>query len=589
MADVLLSTKSPVSALRRLRFSKHQRGTPQKLTSPYSNSLNGPHSIKMTSLTSSVPHDDPALSPNDKDEQYVTEHKEHLQPHDHGIDPDSAMRHTTTLMILLSMFIGLGGFILNFDIGYTGSVLVMAPFNKAFGHCTQHPGKPEVCALSATQQSVGSSIYLIFLAMGAGISGLVSNYIGPRGAVQTGCVITIVGAAGMIGSEGNFTGYVVSKCVGAIGLGHIQTMGTTYGVDCAPSRKRGLLVTLYAVGATIGNLSATLVCLGSQHIRSNWSWKTPILCQIPVALIFGLGLFIFPESPRWLLTRGKSDKARTAFSRLYKRDPFSNEVSTQLRDTEMTILEEQEISSTTNWTEIFHRSFIRRTLIATAINTCAPLSGAFFIFSYAGIFLVAVGVGSPIEKSVIINSCVVAGSITSPFWVEYLGRRRTILTGYVGMMTCMLVFAATNSGEHGTKSAASRGVLVAFLSLWAFFFGGFISSTQFLASAEMHAVRHRNYGQAFVSMFGNIFGFAANFWGPYMLNVKYGNMGTNVGYFYFGLETISLVILFLIVPENARLTLEQIDEYFRSGRPAWKTSLARNKRIARGEIDIKDN
>ena len=50
-----------------------------------------------------------------------------------------------------------------------------------------------------------------------------------------------------------------------------------------------------------------------------------------------------------------------------------------------------------------------------------------------------------------------------------------------------------------------------------------------------------------------------------MLNVHYGNMGTNVGYFYFGLEFLSLIPLFLIVPETARLTLEQADEYFMSG------------------------
>ena len=52
---------------------------------------------------------------------------------------------------------------------------------------------------------------------------------------------------------------------------------------------------------------------------------------------------------------------------------------------------------------------------------------------------------------------------------------------------------------------------------------------------------------------------------------------------------ISLVLLFFIVPENGRLTLEQIDEHFLLGRAASKTSLSRNKRIARGEINVSDN
>lgn len=263
----------------------------------------------------------------------------------------------------------------------------------------------------------------------------------------------------------------------------------------------------------------------------------------------------------------------------------------QVADTQAAIDEETALSSTSNWTEIFHRNFVRRTMIALAINCCAALSGAFFIFSYAALFLFSVGVGSPINISVIINSCVVVGGITGPFWVEYIGRRRSIITGYVGMMTSMLVFSATSTGLGGVNSASatSRDVLIAFLCGWAFMFGGFISSTQFMASSEMHAVRLRSYGQAFSSLVGNLFAFAATFWGPYMLNVEYGNMGTNVGYFYFGLEFISLVILFLIVPECARLTLEQIDEYFLSGRKAWRTSLARNKRIANLELDLKDD
>lgn len=45
-----------------------------------------------------------------------------------------------------------------------------------------------------------------------------------------------------------------------------------------------------------------------------------------------------------------------------------------------------------------------------------------------------------------------------------------------------------------------------------------------------------------------------------------------------------LILTYLFVPETARLTLEQIDEYFFSGRAAWRTSTGRNKKIAKGEV-----
>lgn len=69
-----------------------------------------------------------------------------------------------------------------------------------------------------------------------------------------------------------------------------------------------------------------------------------------------------------------------------------------------------------------------------------------------------------------------------------------------------------------------------------------------------------------------------------MINPDAGNMGTNVGYFYFGLTVVLLCLVALFVPETARLKLEQIDDHFASGVPAWKTSMGSNKRIAAENI-----
>ena len=69
-----------------------------------------------------------------------------------------------------------------------------------------------------------------------------------------------------------------------------------------------------------------------------------------------------------------------------------------------------------------------------------------------------------------------------------------------------------------------------------------------------------------------------------MLSPDYGNMGTNVGYFYFGLTFVTIIVTFSIVPETARLELEQIDDYFESDIPAWKTSISRNRKLAAGNV-----
>lgn len=526
------------------------------------------------------------IKPTEVENIDALRHRDHV-----NLSKDLTSR-VTPFVVFFSLWIALSGWVLNFDIGYSGTVYAMQPFNKAYGDCAMVPahtvpgatpdaqGTVEWCALSATAQSVGSSIYLLFMGLGASISGITGHYLGRRGGLQLGCLIVIIGASGMLGTAGDYTAYVACKCIGAVGIGQLHVLGPLYGVEVTPPSRRGFLVSLFSVGQGLGNLAVACVCLGSSSIMNNWSWKTPIICQIPVALVYGVVLLVFPESPRWLLLRGKEDMACRSFARYYDKDPDSDEVIAQVQEVQAAIEMERLTSSTTHWTEIFHRNNIRRTLIAAAIPTAGSLSGGLAIFTYAAIFLAGIGIKNPFVINVVINSCIVAGTAVGPFALEFLGRRRTILTGFTSMAICMLIFSTVSSGLGPTSDVAHK-VDVASLCLWSFFFGGFVASAQWLGSAEMHSVRLRTYGQAFAILFNDIFQFGCNFWTPYMINPDYGNWGTNVGYFYLALELVLLVMLFLIVPENARLSLEQIDDFFASGGKAWKTSLAKNKTLVR--------
>ncbi|KAL2786096.1 hypothetical protein BJX66DRAFT_342484 [Aspergillus keveii] len=211
-------------------------------------------------------------------------------------------------------------------------------------------------------------------------------------------------------------------------------------------------------------------------------------------------------------------------------------------------------------------------LTSCSINICGALSGAFFIFTYAALFLESVGTFSnSIQVSVIINACLFAGLCFGPFLMDLIGRRWLILSGYLGMMSCMVIFAAVSSGL-GSESDVVHDVLVPVAYL--------CRNACHPSPAACTSVQHLRVQRVRLRH---------KLLNPYMLDAEYGNMGTNVGYFYFGTELVAFALLFFILPENALLTLEQIDEYFMSGRKPWKTSLRRNKRIARGEIGVGDD
>jgi hypothetical protein len=379
------------------------------------------------------------------------------------------------------------------------------------------------------------SVTFLFIALGGVISGLTGNYLGRRGTIQVGCLVTAVGAGGMLGTAGNFTAYMVCKCIGGVGLGHIITAAPVYGAECVAANKRGLLMSLFTLGIASGNIGAAGVCWGSSSYKtSNLSWQIPIICQIPLSFVLGVGVLFFPESPRWLLVKGREEAAKKSFGWFYNKDPEHQDIQLQVQDVLYHIELEKLNGMTTGWTEIFRGVDLRRTLTSGMIMIGLAITGSKFIGSYGALFLSDVSSGNPFQSNFIVGLFIFVGSVVGPLAVEYGGRRFSMLIGYASLTIDMLIIAAVGSGL-GASSTEAKTVLLVFLFLWGFIYGLLVGNTAFITAAELHSLRCRTYGQACTTLLYETFGFAASFYTPYMLSASYGNMGLNVGYFFGGM------------------------------------------------------
>ncbi|OQV07838.1 hypothetical protein CLAIMM_12205 isoform 2 [Cladophialophora immunda] len=458
----------------------------------------------------------------------------------------------------------------------------MTPFKEAFGSygpVETSTGKIVYAySLTALQQSL-VSVAIIFIGIGGALAGLIGNYLGRRGAIQIACALIAAGAGGMLGTAGNYFNYMACKCIQGVGLGVLLAAGPVWGVECLLPKTRGMLLSFFSYGLAIGNMMAGCVCLATSKYTSNLAWQTPIICHIPLAVIFGLTTLVFPESPRWFLLKGREADARRSFGAYYGKpadDPVvSRQVQEVLAHIEMEILTEK----TSTFLEIFHGVNLRRTSAAIIVVLGIALTGSKFMTTYAAIFLSGVGIKDPFLTSVIIASCTCVGVLGAPFVTEYGGRRFALLTGYAGLGMFMLLIAAVGSGVGQTSPVAMR-TLVVFLCLWNFTYGLTVSTSLSTMAPEQHSLRLRTYGQAFVTLIYEIFSFGLSFSVPYMINKDYGNLGLNVGYVFFGISAIIWLGCFFFVPETGRLSLEQIDDLYLSGKPAWKTSLKKNKKVA---------
>lgn len=505
---------------------------------------------------------------------------------DRDVSASGTTLPTTARVMFFAVFVGLGGWLLNFDLTYSGTVLQMNAFKSSFGHCSaesvSNASSTElVCTVTALQQSL-TNLSSLFIGLGALSSGFLGSWLGRRTCIQVGCAIQAIGAAGSTGTAGNFVAYIACKCVTGFGLGLLYTTTVPYGIEFMPPHRRGALIGLFNIGLCLGSLCMSLVCLGTSSLDSNWAWKTPIICAVPVALIYGTLIMLFPESPRWLVVNGRDKAAADAFLRMYKGHLTMETAESLAGNIKQHIDADREMASGINWFDIFRRRYVRRLLSACLVTIASALCGSFFVNMYAAIFFGQLHVAqNPFVLTVIISACALPGACVGPFVAEGLGRRRAQLFGYGILGTLMLVIGVVNSCL-GSKNPASVTVLITLLCIWQTVLNALVTSTNWLLASELHTVRLRTYGQAFVMGVTFVFQFASVFYTPYMINPGYGNMGINITYFFFGLSALFLVLIYLIVPETGQLSLEQLDDYLDSEKRAWRTSLRKNRAMSRG-------
>ncbi len=426
----------------------------------------------------------------------------------------------------------------------------MTSYKRSFGRCRIAPNpvtgiRGPVCQQTALQQAL-VSLTLIFIALGGGISGIVGNHFGRRGTIQVGALLAATGAAGMLGTAGNFTAYLACKCIGGVGLGHLIATAGIYGAECTVAKSRGMLLALYSIGFGLGNVLAAAVCWGSARYKSNLAWQTPIICQIPFSALLFFGVYLFPESPRWLLTKGRDDAAKRSFGWYYAKPHDHADVLLQVEDVINHIELGRLNGSTAKWTDIYHGLNFKRTVISGLIMVGLAITGSKFVIPYGALFLAQAGTKNPFLNNFIIGCCILAGTTCGPWVIENGGRRFAMLWGYSTMTVCMLIIGIVGSAL-GQKSDTAKVVLLVFLFLWALLFGVFIGASVWVGAPEQHSLQLRTYGQASTTLIYQIFGFASSFYGSYMLNPHYGNMGLNIAYFHAGMLLFFVAALLLLI------------------------------------------
>jgi MFS family permease len=115
----------------------------------------------------------------------------------------------------------------------------------------------------------------------------------------------------------NWKIWIVAKIFMGSAMGSMQANTQTFVSEITPTAIRGLTLSLFQFWIIIGQLIASCVLEGTSHVHSSWSWRGAVVSQFGPA-IFCLAMFFafVPESPYYLISRGRLDDARASLARL---------------------------------------------------------------------------------------------------------------------------------------------------------------------------------------------------------------------------------------------------------------------------------
>ena len=242
------------------------------------------------------------------------------------------------------------------------------------GHQRRHDLSARSTHLSELQTETAASSLLAGCILGASVGGWLSDRFGRRRVLMISAVLFALSAFGAACAR-NLPEFAAGGFIGGIAIGAASVLAPLYIAEVSPARNRGRLVALNQMAIVSGILVAYLVnWLLSFGGPSSWRWMFAS-AAIPAAA-FLAGLFFVPESPRWLVEKGRSAEALAVLARVNGRSAGLQEV----REIEETVAAE-----TGTLAELFQPGLRRALWIAVSLAILQQITGINTVLFYGSL------------------------------------------------------------------------------------------------------------------------------------------------------------------------------------------------------------
>ncbi|KAL5359508.1 general substrate transporter [Aspergillus floccosus] len=466
------------------------------------------------------------------------------------------------LQIAIGVIAGMDFLLFGYDQGVTGGLLSLQSFVKYFptiattGDYYNSLSAAEKSAQS-TRQGIVVAAYNLGCFAGSIPTIWVGNWLGRRKTIFLGSAIMVVGALLQCTSY-DLPQLIVGRLVTGFGNGMNTSTVPTWQSECCKSNRRGQLVMIEGAMITCGITISYWVDFGLLFADPNEAaWRFPLAFQIFFAAIILVFVMFLPESPRWLVLKGREDEAKEVLGALMGDGTDPIFLQNEFIAIKATVLEMAKGSFRDMFTMGEDRHF-HRTVLAYVNQMFQQISGINLITYYIPVVLEE-QLGMDLIVSRLISACngteYFIASWIAVFTIEIFGRRTLMLFGAAGMSISMVILAVTASiGTPGANYAC-----VVFLFVFNTFFAiGWLGMT-WLYPAEIVPLKIRAPANALSTSSNWIFNFMVVMITP----VAFANIHYQTYIIFAVINAAIFPVVWFFYPETTHRSLEEMDRIFR--------------------------